>query len=642
VLAGKTFLVLIAINVIVYLIQIAKGVDWSTPAVIDLLNWGGNAAPFTFAGESWRLFTSMFLHGGILHLALNMYMLLICGALAERAFGSIKFIVLYVISGLTGSLLSALWNGSHKSGGERLFGIEDHLQFIVSVGASGALMGLAAGYIVYRVANGHEVGEDATANTHHAILQVVAINIGMGFFIPGVDQACHIGGLLGGAAAGFALQLTPASERLDRWYVMPSVVIAASGLLFWLVLRQPPSEELQQLRAQVIAEIQEREQATGEAREQAAAANVAAQNKQQLDASVAAQQAKISIVDEQTAAGIVIPTSVSSEADMLLSRDERTVFVSSLRDNKVMQFDLSTGAVLKTIQAGNTRAKRKPTEGCSDNFCLGRGAAEMLLSPDERTLYVSSIREDHVGVVDLATSTVTATIPVGRFPRQLVGTADGTRAYVFNAVDNSVSMLDLAQAETVGEPRMLAGGPSQLTPYGRLFGMWLSPDEQQLHVADDIADQIETLDARTLAIISTAPLEHQFLAGGESGDKKKLAVLTPQAIYLYGLMPLRFQQRFDICTRLDSFNIALNNDGSLLAVSALDFRIVVLIHLAGRKVIGVYPTRARPMDLRFGNDDRRIYVKNGYDQSISILDITKSTDVTAFTERYGEMLCAAQ
>jgi DNA-binding beta-propeller fold protein YncE len=59
-------------------------------------------------------------------------------------------------------------------------------------------------------------------------------------------------------------------------------------------------------------------------------------------------------------------------------------------------------------------------------------------------------------------------------------------------------------------------------------------------------------------------------------------------------------------------------------------------------VIGVYPTGKRPSALIFDDDGKRLYVQNGLDQSISILDITKSADVTAFIERHGEMLCAAE
>src|SRR4051794_17988301 len=85
------FIVIVAINLIVYLVQLAKGVHWLSPESKELVAWGANLAPLTLLGEPWRLFTSMFLHVGLIHIAMNMYLLLSVGGLIERAMGRLRF-----------------------------------------------------------------------------------------------------------------------------------------------------------------------------------------------------------------------------------------------------------------------------------------------------------------------------------------------------------------------------------------------------------------------------------------------------------------------------------------------------------------------------------------------------------------------
>ena len=634
------FIWLIAINVAVYVAQIATGVHWLTPDPLGLLRWGGNAAPFTLDDEWWRAFTSMFLHGGLLHLALNMYMLWICGALAERAFGSFRFLVLYSFSGLCGSFASALWHGTHKLGGASLLEIEDRLQFVVGVGASGALMGLASAYLVQRLLKVGEGEEPEPTNAHRAILLTIALTIGMGFLIPGVDQAAHLGGLFGGVVGGLLLQSHRSPPIPSPSLVMTSAVVALGSMMVWTIVRRAPSDELRLLRAQVIEELRGRERDAVEQQRRDAEATVARQDREQLDAIVASDRDKIDVVDAKTAAGIVWPLNVSTESPVLLSRDGTSAYVSDISGNAVLRMDMSSGSMTAVIKGGSTQSKRKAIAGCSDNLCLGRGAAEMWLSPDERTLYVSSIQEDHVGVVDLTSEALTSSIGVGRFPRVMVGTADGTRAFVVNALDNSVSMLDLTSSKTIGEPRELAGGRSGFTPVSRSLGIWLSPSEQQLYVADDIADQIEALDAATLAPIYAAPLEHAFIAGAQSGNKQKLAVLTDGGVYMYLLEPLRLQRRFDICMRMGASDLALDQTGDLLAVSAAELNVVLLIRLTTRKILGVYPTGGRPRFVAFAARDTRILVQNERDRSVSVLDVTKSLDAPDFVAKVGgEFLC---
>src|SRR5207244_8055 len=96
-----------------------------TPLIVDLIRWGGDYAPRTTNGQWWRPVTSMFLHIGIIHLAMNMIALWSIGPFIERLVGNRSFLVLYLFAGVSGSMASLA-----------------HAPTIVSAGASGAIFGL--------------------------------------------------------------------------------------------------------------------------------------------------------------------------------------------------------------------------------------------------------------------------------------------------------------------------------------------------------------------------------------------------------------------------------------------------------------------------------------------------------------------
>ena len=117
---------LAAVCVLVFLAMTLSGVSPLEPSIEALLDWGANFGPFVAVDhEYWRLFTSMFLHVGLLHLAFNMWCLLAAGPMIERFFGNLAFAVVYVISGLGGSLASTAVH-----------------PLLVSAGASGAIFGI--------------------------------------------------------------------------------------------------------------------------------------------------------------------------------------------------------------------------------------------------------------------------------------------------------------------------------------------------------------------------------------------------------------------------------------------------------------------------------------------------------------------
>ena len=128
--AAPATMVLIAINVVVYVITAAQGGGPNLPGGQLFADWALQGAIIS-TGEWWRLVTAMFLHGSLLHLAFNMFALYWLGRIIEDALGTPRFLLVYIVSGLAGSA-GALWFSS---------------AFAVTVGASGAIFGHIGGLI---------------------------------------------------------------------------------------------------------------------------------------------------------------------------------------------------------------------------------------------------------------------------------------------------------------------------------------------------------------------------------------------------------------------------------------------------------------------------------------------------------------
>jgi len=151
-----------------------------------LIKLGAKYSPLIVSGEYWRLFTAMFLHIGLMHLLFNAYALIAVGADLERIVGWQRFLIIFLLSGLFGSLAS--------------YAFSPHL----SAGASGGIFGLigalGAFFALYRERLGRW-GRSRLGN----ILFLIAINLFWGFTNPGIDNYAHLGGLLSGAVLGLAL-----------------------------------------------------------------------------------------------------------------------------------------------------------------------------------------------------------------------------------------------------------------------------------------------------------------------------------------------------------------------------------------------------------------------------------------------------
>jgi rhomboid protease GluP len=177
--------VILDLNILMFLLMLFSGIHIISPQAQDLLSWGGNRRLETMNGDWWRLVTSMFIHSGVMHLALNIGGLVIAAIFIEPLLKWKNYIILYVVSGICGSLCSIWWHTNS-----------------VSIGASGAIFGLYGAFIgIFLTASEKEkIGSEIIK----FVLIFVGINLIWGL-AGGVDNAAHLGGLISGAAIGALL-----------------------------------------------------------------------------------------------------------------------------------------------------------------------------------------------------------------------------------------------------------------------------------------------------------------------------------------------------------------------------------------------------------------------------------------------------
>jgi len=175
----------------------------------ELVQWGANAGALTLTGEWWRLLTCVFVHGNLLHIAFNMWCLWDFGALSESLYGRWTFGGLYLICGLGASLASIIWNAH-----------------VLSVGASGAIFGLAGALIAAFKLGEFSVPRAALSGTLRSLLVFVGFNLIFGAASGVTDNAAHVGGLLTGLILGALIALiAPQQDHAPRRFAIFLVMI---------------------------------------------------------------------------------------------------------------------------------------------------------------------------------------------------------------------------------------------------------------------------------------------------------------------------------------------------------------------------------------------------------------------------------
>lgn len=164
----RVTLVLIALNVAAFAYSVSQGAGWVVPDPDRLVAVGGNLPALTLHGEPWRLISAMFLHGGLIHLAMNLICLWPGGQQAEYLFGRKNFLAIYLSAGLVGGIVSTA-----------------RTTMMVSVGASGAVFGVFGAILAYLLAHRDQLEPNVRATQLKSIGSFMGINLVLGGFVAG-------------------------------------------------------------------------------------------------------------------------------------------------------------------------------------------------------------------------------------------------------------------------------------------------------------------------------------------------------------------------------------------------------------------------------------------------------------------------
>ncbi len=202
---------LLLVNLAIFLLMELSGGSMNEAT---LMAFGVKSNAAIDQGEVWRFITPVFIHIGVLHLVLNSYALWIVGQQVERLYGSARFITLYVLMGISGVAASYLFSPN-----------------ALSAGASGAIFGLFGVLLVFGIRHRHTVPRFLSRAIRVGILPVIGINLVIGFLIPVIDNAAHIGGLIAGITLAAIVGFENPGSRTPGVFHMARVVAIASVLL---------------------------------------------------------------------------------------------------------------------------------------------------------------------------------------------------------------------------------------------------------------------------------------------------------------------------------------------------------------------------------------------------------------------------
>ena len=186
--APLTTVALIITNIFIFfLMEVTTG---STLDTNVLLPWGAASTDLVTKGQFWRLFSALFLHSGMTHLANNMLLLFVLGSNLEPVFGTWRFLCVYLLGGLAGNVAAYYWYTGHG-------------EHVVFIGASGAVFAVMGAVILVVLLCRGQMRELSLQQ----MLVMLAFSLYFGFASAGVSNAAHVGGLLAGFMLAFPLSI---------------------------------------------------------------------------------------------------------------------------------------------------------------------------------------------------------------------------------------------------------------------------------------------------------------------------------------------------------------------------------------------------------------------------------------------------
>ena len=214
--------VLVGLNVVLLVAMVVSSSRLKTlliPSSLDLMAWGAQIGPLALSLEPWRLLTSTFVHFGVIHLLLNIWALILVGAMAERLLGRLGFALTYLLAGLGGSIAAAISSPD-----------------AIACGASGAIFGLFGASLAYAWRQGSALPTATAIKLKLGTVFVVVLNLALGASIPFISQAAHIGGFVAGLIVALPLARPLREPVSRRQWIRPAAVLAVAIDLWLIVL----------------------------------------------------------------------------------------------------------------------------------------------------------------------------------------------------------------------------------------------------------------------------------------------------------------------------------------------------------------------------------------------------------------------
>jgi rhomboid protease GluP len=223
--------VLMGLLVVVFGVETLAGGSDNSRTLVQL---GANFAPMVTLGDYWRLFTANFLHIGLMHLAFNLYALYIVGTEVEMFYGPARFLVIYLLTGLSGAIASYAFT------------------YGLSAGASTAIFGLIGTLVAFFVRNRDVFGEMSRSRLTN-LMVVIAINVFYGMSVGTIDNWGHAGGFIGGVILGWLLcpfyqvegqRVVDRTSLRSEWLGVLLVAVLI-GVAFWAALQTHQADPFQ-------------------------------------------------------------------------------------------------------------------------------------------------------------------------------------------------------------------------------------------------------------------------------------------------------------------------------------------------------------------------------------------------------------
>lgn len=605
-------------NLGVYMLLGLNGVSPMAPTPDELIAWGGNLGPYTLSGEWPRLLASMFLHGGALHLLLNLFLLAQIGALSEVTWGRARFALIYLFSGLFGAYASAWWHAREALRDlERnplllAYGAEPALATTVSVGASAAVLGATAALAVHTLRDGRTSRAGLTV-----IFQVATLYAGLGLIDAGVDNVAHLGGILAGFAIGAMLALPGDRVRVDR-HVQSGLALVACLLVLAQLVDRPASSDLVKLAdslRDIAAEadwVSARETRRGAIRDLARVEHAA------LPRAVAYHQA----AGRRTAFdGLFAVQGFRPGSSDWYAVDGATNHVARLTLDKLKIERIWSGPPLP--------------EG-------GAGVAGAAVARDRGWALVTATAPDALSRIDLASGALAWSMRIGRDPRAVFLSDNERFAFVVHGLDNVLSVIDLKErkllsTQPIGQAQ---GDPLARAPIGAVQG------QGRLFFTDPVHNAIHAIDTeapgRLRRVMSTGRLSPEQIALSANG--KLLAVAGPGGMLTIDPHTFAINDRLFTCFGRDIAAIAVSPDGGRIAVNAANGQGIRVVGSVSQRVLRMFPAPDGDNVLRFSDDGKALYLfsasrSGDLRSALTRFDLASTLNVDADVAFFGEYFC---